>query len=93
LKISERRECLRYDSVVPSNSNGPRRSGLLRAFVEIGFIVFLFYSNLLMSEFTRSNSKTFSAALYDIITPANLAIGLTAALIGYLVVEFLRRKF
>ena len=82
---------LRWD--VRPNPDRPRHSRLVRALVEIGFIVFLFYSNLLMSEFTRSNNKTFSAALYDIITPANLAIGLTAALIGYLVVEFLRRKF
>ena len=67
---------------------------LLRALVEIGFIIFLFYSNLLMGEFNRAagNGKTFSAALYDILTPANFAIGLAAALIGYLIVEFLRKK-
>jgi hypothetical protein len=67
----------------------PSRS---RAAVEIGFIVFLFYSNLLMGEFNRSSHKTFVAALRDIVTPANLVIGLAAALIGHLVVDFLRRK-
>lgn len=73
----------------------PRRSRpILRAIVEIGFIIFLFYSNLLMGEFNRSvgQGKTFTAALYDVFTPANLSIGLVAALMGYLIVEFLRRK-
>lgn len=67
---------------------------VLRAVVEIGFIIFLFYSNLLMGEFNRSagRGKTIAAALYDILTPANFAIGLLAALMGYLIVEFLRRK-
>jgi hypothetical protein len=71
-----------------------RRTILLRALTEIGFIVFLFYSNLLMGEFIRSagRGKTLSAALYDICTPTNLAIGLSAALIAYLIFEFLRKR-
>ena len=75
-----------------SNPNPSRR--LLRALIEIGFIIFLFYSNLLMGEFNRAGGqgKTLSAALYDIFTPANFAIGLAAALMGYAVVEFLRKK-
>ena len=79
---------------MPSGPQSQRRSALLRALVEIGFIIFLFYSNLLMGEFNRASGqgKTFGAALYDILTPANFAIGLIAALIGYLVVEFLRKK-
>jgi hypothetical protein len=32
-------------------------------------------------------------AITDILTLANFAIALTAALIGYVVVEFLRRRF
>jgi hypothetical protein len=65
-----------------------------RALVEIGFIVFLFYSNLLMGEFTRSagKGKTLAFALYDVVTGANLAIALCSALVGYLVFEFLRKK-
>lgn len=73
----------------------PRPSRLiLRALIEIGFIIFLFYSNLLMGEFNRSagQNKTLTAALYDVLTPANFVIGLAAALVGYAVVEFLRRK-
>jgi hypothetical protein len=75
----------------------PRRklAPVLRAVVEVSFIVFLFYSNLLMGEFTRhtGTGKTLSAALHDILTPASLAIGLISALIGYLIVEFLRKRF
>jgi Na+/melibiose symporter-like transporter len=65
-----------------------------RALVEIGFIVFLFYSNLLMGEFTRSagKGKTLAFALHDVVTGANFAIALGSALVGYLVFEFLRKK-
>ncbi len=67
---------------------------LWRAVVEVAFIVFLFYSNLLMGEFTGVNGqgKTFAFALRDIITPANFLIAIVSALIGYVIFEFLRRK-
>jgi uncharacterized protein with PQ loop repeat len=73
----------------------PRKlSPILRAIVEIGFIIFLFYSNLLMGEFTHSNmqGKTLVIALRDILTAANFLIALSSALIGYVVFEYLRRK-
>ena len=56
--------------------------------------MFLFYSNLLMGEFTRSNrdAKTFFFAVRDVFTIANLAIGVMSGLIGYVVVEYLRNK-
>jgi hypothetical protein len=66
-----------------------------RAVTEVGFILFLFYSNLLMGEFTRANSahgKTFAVAVADIFTVTNFAIGVISALIGYAVVEYLRKK-
>ena len=77
----------------------PRERGRLRpvwrAVIEIAFIVFLFYSNLLMGEFTGSNGqgKSFAFALHDIFTGTNLLIALASALIGYVVFEFLRKKF
>ena len=66
---------------------------LWRAFIEIGFIMFLFYANLLMGEFTASNrfGKSLSFALRDVITGTNFAIALICALIGYVVFEYLRR--
>lgn len=72
-----------------------RLNPLWRAAVEIAFIIFLFYSNLLMGEFVRSASrgKTLAFALGDIMTPTNFAIGLCSAAVGYGVFEFLRKKF
>jgi hypothetical protein len=66
-----------------------------RALIEVSFIVFLFYSNLLMGEFGRSGKGQemgLAWAFADILTPANFAIAIPAALIGYVVVEFLRSK-
>ncbi len=76
-------------------SNKPNdKNSLWRAIVEVAFIVFLFYANLLMGEFTASagRGKTLKMALQDIITPANFLIATFSAIIGYLVFEFLRRK-
>jgi hypothetical protein len=71
-----------------------RLASIRRAVVEVAFIIFLFYSNLLMGEFNRLNSpgKTFAAAITDIFTLKNFAIALFAASIGYVVFEHLRRK-
>jgi hypothetical protein len=66
-----------------------------RAVTEIGFIIFLFYSNLLMGEFTRSGMERGRGlvwALEDVFTAANFSVALIAALIGYVIVEFLRKR-
>ncbi|HUC31590.1 MAG TPA: hypothetical protein VMR99_02810 [Candidatus Paceibacterota bacterium] len=65
-----------------------------RAVIEMAFIIFLFYSNLLMGEFTRTKGygKTLIFALKDIFTITNFIIALIAALIGYVVFEFLRKQ-
>ena len=71
------------------------RKEIGRALTEAGFIVFLFYSTLLMGEFKRSgmgNQKGLLWAVEDILTPSNFAIALIAAVIGYGVVEYLRKK-
>ena len=67
---------------------------LLRAVIETGFIIFLFYSNLLMGEYTRSNGagKSLAVAFRNIVTPTNLAIAVASALVGYAIVEFLRKR-
>lgn len=71
-----------------------RHHPVARALVEIGFIIFLFYSNLLMGEFVGSSrhGKTLSYALHDIVTRENFLIALVSALVGYLVFEYLRRS-
>lgn len=65
-----------------------------RVMVEVGFIVFLFYSNLLMGEFTRVNErgKTLAFAVRDIFTAENFVVAMISGLIGYGVFEFLRKR-
>jgi hypothetical protein len=67
-----------------------------RALIEVGFIVFLFYSNLLMGEFERSGwgqKRGLAWAVEEIFTAANFEIAMIAAIIGYILFEFLRKKF
>ena len=72
------------------------KKNIFRAIIEIGFVIFLFYSNLLMGEFTHSGigqSKGFQWAFFNIFTWSNFLIALIAALIGYTIFNFLRNKF
>ena len=72
------------------------KKAIWRAAIDTGFIIFLFYSNLLMGEFTHSGKgqqNGLAWAVGDVLTPANFAIAVIAALIGYVVFEFLRSKF
>jgi hypothetical protein len=67
-----------------------------RALVEAGFIIFLYYSNLLMGEFERSGAgqrRGLWWALQDIFTAANFTIALASAVVGYLFFELLRKRF
>jgi hypothetical protein len=81
--------------MMPENSGGSRKHNpVTRAMVEISFIVFLFYSNLLMGEFNASSGrgKTLMAALHDIFTGKNFTIAICSSLIGYVVFEYFRRR-
>jgi hypothetical protein len=67
-----------------------------RALVEVGFIVFLYYSNLLMGEFEGSGLGRKNGLLWaghDILTPANFTIAIVTAFMGYVVFEYLRKRF
>ena len=71
------------------------KTAIWRAVLEAGFIVFLFYANLLMGEFERSGmgrERGLMWALGDIFTTANFAIAIVAAVIGYALVEVLRNR-
>ena len=78
----------------PDQRDRLRLTPLWRAVVEVAFIIFLFYSNLLMGEFTVTNEpgKSLAFALNDIFTGANFLIAMISALIGYVVFEYLRKK-
>ncbi len=68
---------------------------LLRALIEAGFIIFLFYSNLLMGDFTHTGNargKSILWGIHDIFTITNFEIAIAASILGYLVFEFLRKK-
>jgi hypothetical protein len=72
------------------------RKAIWRAVIEIGFIIFLFYSNLLMGEYERSGMGQrmgLAWAFASVFTASNFVIAIIAALIGYVVFEFLRSKF
>ena len=80
---------------MPSSDKKSRTlAPLWRAMVEFGFIVFLFYSNLLMGEFTQSNGqgKSLAFAMKDIFTVTNFGIAIFSGLIGYVVFEHLRKQ-
>jgi hypothetical protein len=83
---------------MPPISQDPRKirplAHIRRAVIEVAFIIFLFYANLLMGEFNRTNGqgKTFAVAFHDIFTIKNFAIAIIAASIGYVVFEHLRKK-
>jgi hypothetical protein len=72
------------------------KKNVWRAVIEVGFIIFLFYANLLMGEYERSGigqQKGLTWAIEDVFTVRNFEIAMIAALIGYVLVEFLRKKF
>jgi hypothetical protein len=78
-----------------SSSKPPRKlTPVWRAMIEVAFIIFLFYSNLLMGEFTQTNShgKTLAFAIKDVFTIANFTIAVISGMIGYVVFEYLRKK-
>ena len=81
---------------VTKESTFVMKKSVWRAVIEVGFIIFLFYSNLLMGEFERSGmgqKRGLAWALADVFTAANVAIATIAALIGYVLFEFLRERF
>jgi Trk-type K+ transport system membrane component len=71
-----------------------KRNGT-RALIEVGFIIFLFYTNLLMGEFERAGmgqKKGLMWAISDVFTVSNLGIAVAGATIGWFLIEFLRHR-
>jgi hypothetical protein len=72
------------------------KKNVWRAVIEVAFIIFLFYANLLMGEFEHSGmgqKRGLAWAIRDVLTAANLEIAIMAALLGYILFEFLRKRF
>jgi len=73
-----------------------RKSQIFRTLIETAFIVFLFYANLLMGDFTRSGNahgKSLIWAIHDVFTITNFEIAIVAAFVGHYFFEYLRGKF
>ena len=86
---------MHYNFGSTEESVSDMKKSVWRAVIEVGFIIFLFYSNLLMGEFERSGmgqKRGLVWAIEDVFTVANFELAMMAALIGYVLVEFLRRK-
>ena len=69
--------------------------GILRALIKVAFIIFLFYSNLLMLGYNSSGNgwhKNLFWIASDVLTKENFLIACIAAVIGYFTFEFLRKK-
>jgi hypothetical protein len=87
--------CYPEDSMEKQPRARKLQAHLARAVIEVAFIIFLFYSNLLMGEFNGSSGpgKTLAFALHDILTAKNFLIARISAMIGHAVFETLRKKF
>jgi hypothetical protein len=98
LDEGNRPQCIRHQ-VCPNGATESRyvmKKNMWRAAIEVGFIIFLFYSNLLMGEFERSGmgqKRGLTWAFRDVLTAANSEIAIIAALVGYMLFEFLRKRF
>lgn len=71
------------------------KSSLARAAVEAGFIIILFYSNLLMGEYERSGMGRRHGlvwALHDIFTLESFIIAGITSVAAYILIEVLRRR-
>jgi hypothetical protein len=87
-------ELAKYDERMPPEPKLRQLIPPVRVVIEVAFIIFLFYANLLMGEFTRGSGqgKTLLFAVKDIFTGVNFLIAVVAALIGHVAFEALRKR-
>ena len=85
--------CWYHPSMLQDQKDRRPLARVRRALIEVAFIVFLFYSNLLMGEFTAANGhgKTLAFAFSDIFTVTNFSIAMISAMIGHAVFHSLRK--
>jgi hypothetical protein len=68
---------------------------LIRAFIEIGFVIALFYINLFMGEFDKGGpgyTHSLVWAVEDVFTLTNIVIAVIGAFFAYVVFEYLRKQ-
>ena len=79
----------------PNEKSSKKLNQLWRALLEVGFIVFLFYSNLLMGEYERSGYGQQHGVIWaveDIFTITNFIIAIVFGLVGHVVFDFFRNR-
>ena len=84
-----------YHSDMEQNqTNRLQRNPMRRKALEVLLIVFLLFAVRLMGEFTASNDqgKSLTLALNEIITLPNCAVATISAVMGTVVIEFVRKK-
>lgn len=72
-----------------------RRHAVYRALLEMSFIVFLFYSNLLMGQYNAGHSfsdRPLLVACKNIITFDNFIVGVIAAFFGHVAFDNIRNR-
>jgi len=65
------------------------------AILEVAFIIFLFYSNLLMGEYNRTGQGQAKGLLWsieDVVTVPNAIIAVIAATVGHFFFDYLRNN-
>ncbi len=77
------------------NKTADKTSVLRRSILEMAFIIFLFYSNLLMGQYNRGHSfaqRSILEAFQNIFTVENFIVALAAAFIGHVVFDSIRKR-
>jgi hypothetical protein len=95
VREAELASVLEYGKEIKMKRKNKHLTPVLRAAIEMGSIIFLFYSNLLMGEFTHSSNvlgKSLISAVQDVFSVTNFIIAVISSLIGYVVFEYLRKK-
>ena len=71
------------------------RASYWKAFLEVAFIIFMFYSNLLMGEYNGTGLGKINGlwwAIKDVCTISNFIIAVVLATIGHLFFDYLKKR-
>jgi hypothetical protein len=83
------------DELEPMSRPSERYRNIRRALLEMAFIIFLFYSNLLMGQYNlghRFSDRTMLEALKNIFTFDNFVIAAAAAFVGHVAFDYIRKR-
>ncbi len=73
-----------------------RRRAFYSSLIEMSFIIFLFYSNLLMGQYNLGHDfaqRPIFEAMKNVFTIDNFGVAVTAAFIGHVAFDSMRKRF